>query len=340
MSKELHEYVAKCDICLVHRTAQQKEPLMQHEVVAQPWSKIGADLCELNNRMILVICIYYSNYIEIAKLSSVTSCSIIKEIKAVFARYGIPDIVVTDNGLQFASAESSAFAKTWMFTHNTSAPYHPQSNGKAENAVKTVKNIFTKCLESGQSEFLALLDWCNTPTEGIGTSPALRLMGHRCKTLIPVAGTLLKPSYPTEEDTWAIIGKRQKQQYYYNRHVKPLQPIASGETVRIIPPGEKYWVAGSCMGQVSPCSYHVEIDDSVYRHNRRDLITARQPPIVDIPENTDSQSAQSAAPQPEMPMIPTHPSPVPSPPPFGEQNLCRSQRNQKIPAALKDFVAK
>ena len=76
MSKELREYVAKCDICLSHRIAQQKEPLMQHEVVARPWSKIGADLCELNNRMLLVMCDYYSNYIEIAKLSSVTSRSI------------------------------------------------------------------------------------------------------------------------------------------------------------------------------------------------------------------------------------------------------------------------
>ena len=225
---------------------------MQHEVVARPWSKIGADLCELNNRSLLVICDYYSNYIEVARLSSVTSRSIIKEMKAVFARYGIPDIVVTDNGPQFASAEFSAFAKTWMFNHNTSSPYHPQSNGKAENAVRTVKCIFTKCHESGQSEFLALLDWCNTPTEGVGNSPAQRLMGRHCKTLEPVAGTLLKPNYPTEKDTQTIIGKRQKQQYHYNRHVKPLQPIVTGETVRVIPPGKKSWVAGTCMGQVSP----------------------------------------------------------------------------------------
>ena len=49
---------------------------------------------------------------------------------------------------------------------------NPQSNAKAENAVKTVKCIFTKCQESGQLESLTLLDWHNTPTEGVGTSPA------------------------------------------------------------------------------------------------------------------------------------------------------------------------
>ena len=87
ISTELREYVAKCDICLSHRTAQQKEPLMQHEVVARPWSKIGADLCELNNRTLLVICDYYSNYIEVARFASVTSRSIIKEMKAVFTQF-------------------------------------------------------------------------------------------------------------------------------------------------------------------------------------------------------------------------------------------------------------
>ena len=153
-----------------------------------------------------------------------TSCSVIKEMKAVFARYGIPDVLVTDNGPQFTSAEFTVFAKSWMFKHTTSSPYHPQSNGKAENAVKTVMHLFTKCQESGQSEYLALLDW-PTHQQGVGTSPAQQLMGRRCKTLFLVAGTLLEPSYPTEDDTPALMNKCQRQAYYYNQHVKPLPPI-------------------------------------------------------------------------------------------------------------------
>ena len=194
-----------------------------------------------------------------------------KEMKAVFARYGIPDVLVTENNPQFASAEFSVFAKTWMFQHKTSSPCHQQSNGKAENAVKIVKRLFTKCRESGQSEFLALLDWRNTPTEGFGTTPAQRLMGRRCKTLVLVAGTLLQPRYSTEEETHALIGSKQRQQRHYNYHVRPLQPVDQGETVRMKLPGQKTWSRGTCLGTFGPRSYEVKVGESIYRRNRRQL---------------------------------------------------------------------
>ena len=83
------------------------------------------------------------------------------------------------------------FAKSWSFNHVTSSPRYRQSNGKAENAVRTVKRLFEKCKETGVAEFQALLDWRNTPSEGMDTSPAQRLMGRRCRTLLPMSESLL-----------------------------------------------------------------------------------------------------------------------------------------------------
>ncbi|KAK2178690.1 hypothetical protein NP493_533g00035 [Ridgeia piscesae] len=80
------------------------------------------------------------------------------------------------------SLRPPSFAKKWAFQHMASSPHYAQSNGKAQNAVNTVKRLFTKCKEDGVSDFLALLDWRNTPSEGMGTSPAQRLMRRRCKT--------------------------------------------------------------------------------------------------------------------------------------------------------------
>ena len=153
MSAELKQYIEKCDICLAHCTSQTKEPLIQHQFLARPWSRVAVDLCELNGRTLLVASDYYSSYIEVSRLTTVTSKAVIKALKEIFARFGIPDEVVSDNGPQFSSAEFAVFAKTWSFAHVTSSPTHAQSNGKAESAVKTVKRLFTKCQESGHSEY-------------------------------------------------------------------------------------------------------------------------------------------------------------------------------------------
>ena len=59
MATKLRENISKCDVCLAHRTGQAKEPLLQHEVLARPWSKAAADLCELDNCTLLVISDYY-----------------------------------------------------------------------------------------------------------------------------------------------------------------------------------------------------------------------------------------------------------------------------------------
>ena len=123
---------------------------------------------------------------------------------------------------------SQVFAKTRAFEH-----------GKSENAVKTVKRLFKKCRDSGESEFKALLDWRNTPPAGVGTSPAQRLMGRHCKTFPPVAGTLLLQRHSTKSETRGLLGMKRRQQYYANQHTKPLAPIESGDTIRMRLPGKK-----------------------------------------------------------------------------------------------------
>ena len=95
---EIKEYISKCDVCMTHRMGQGKELILQHKFIALPWAKVTADLCEFDNRVLLVVSDYYSNFIKVACLSNLTSCAVIKELKVTFARYGVLDTLVTDIG--------------------------------------------------------------------------------------------------------------------------------------------------------------------------------------------------------------------------------------------------
>ena len=118
-------------------------------------------------------------------------------------------------------------SKTYEFDHVTSSPTYPQSNGRVENAVKTAQRIMLKALEAGSDPYLGFLDFRNTPTEGLGTSPAQRLFGRRTKTLLPTAGRLLtQPEFDTTSQL--LHAQKNKQAFYYNNGTKELRPLEPG----------------------------------------------------------------------------------------------------------------
>ena len=132
MNDEIKDYISQCSTCSEMQGNQQKEPLIPHEIPDRVWSKVGVDLFTYRSREVLVTVDYFSDYLEIDLFSDTTASTISNCLQQHFSRHGIPDVVISDNGPQFRSAEFNAFATEWKFEHLTSSPYHSQSNGKAE----------------------------------------------------------------------------------------------------------------------------------------------------------------------------------------------------------------
>ena len=80
-------------------------------------------------------------------------------------------MIISDNGPQFVSREFKVFAQEYGFTHVTSSPRYPCSNGEVERAVRTIKNLLKKAADPHD----ALLLYCATLLNN-GYSPAELLM--------------------------------------------------------------------------------------------------------------------------------------------------------------------
>ena len=232
---------------------------------ANPWQKVGTDLFVWDNATYLLVVDYYSHFIEIAKLSRTTSQGVIDHLKSIFARHGIPQVVVSDNGPQYASSLFKDFANQYGFHHNTSSPRYPQANGEAERAVQTVKRLLLK----SKDPYLALLSYRSTPLK-IGYSPAELLMGRNLRSNLPTTQQQLKPHTPNQKKVrFKDLNIEESQKRYYDRRhrVKDMPPLRTGVGVWI--PDQD--IHGTVQAEHSTRSYTVCTPSGIIRQNRRDL---------------------------------------------------------------------
>ena len=101
--------------------------------------------------MFLVVVDAHSKWPEVIPVSSTTSSSTIGVLRDLFARFGIPEEIVSDNGTQFVSEDFQAFIRSNGIRHITSALYHPATNGLADRAVQTSSRLYVPCIKA-QSE--------------------------------------------------------------------------------------------------------------------------------------------------------------------------------------------
>ena len=162
----------------------------------------------------------------------------------------MPDIVVSDNGPQYASKKFKAFATNYGFTHVTSSPLSQQSNGEAERAVRTIKTI----LKKNDDPYLGLMAYRSTPLQN-GASPCQLLMGREIRTRY----------------------RRQQAVTFNRRHGAhtDLPTLNEGETVLIRDQNRHGQVIEK---STSPRSYVVQTDQgSTIRRNRGSLIALPSP---------------------------------------------------------------
>ena len=295
MNAEIKDFISKCSTCQTYQPEQCREPLQPYPVPLRPWSVVGEDLFQLGQQHFLIIVDYWSGFFEVQELQKVTSKTVINASKVQFARHGIPKTVISDNGPQFTSVEFAQFAKEWQFHHQTSSPHYPQSNGRAENAVKTCKILMKKAKASGEEPLLALLDWRNTPTESIGTSPAQRLMGRRTRTLLPTHQNLLSAEKETKKK---LEDAKAKQAKSYNKKCQSLKPLQQGSAIRMRLPADKHWSLGTCVRSLNNRSHEVEVCGKRYRRNRRHLRATNEsppPPSVGLEHGGAQDEASQTA---------------------------------------------
>ena len=191
MDKDVEKFCGVCHGCQVTSGFDPPE-LMSHVFPpSAPWQDCGADLLLPlpTGENILVVIDYYSRFLEVAIMKSTTSAKIIEALTPMFARFGFPFSLRTDNGPQFVSKEFEAFLRTNGIEYRKSTPSWPQASGEVERQNRSS----LKCLQIAHLEgknwraelLVSLTAYRSTPQTTTGTTPCYMMFGREVRSKLP-----------------------------------------------------------------------------------------------------------------------------------------------------------
>ncbi|UYV65477.1 K02A2.6-like [Cordylochernes scorpioides] len=191
MDSSIEIITKNCRTCLSNESLppQRTESWPKY---AGPWRRVHMDYFNFKNKLFLLAVDSFSSWVEVSEVPSTSAYFCINFMRNCIARYGFPQVVVSDNGPPFFSSDFGDFLSKNGISHVTSPPYHPKSNGQAEVSVREVKKLLKKQLyENEQVELdLALsraLFFIRTDVNiRKGTSPAELFLGRKIRSRLSV----------------------------------------------------------------------------------------------------------------------------------------------------------
>ena len=294
MDQDLERKVRSCQVCQENRKSPASAPLHPWEYPSKPWSRLHVDYAgPFMGKMILVIVDAHSKWIDCHIGTAATSEATTERLRATFATHGLPDMVVSDNATCFSSGHFKEFCEGNGIVHVTSAPYHAASNGLAERAVQTVKDVLKKVseesLQTKMSRFL--FNYRITPQTTTGLSPAELLMKRKLKTRLD----LLHPDLQGKVQKKQMKMKENHDVQAKSHSFQVGQPVFA----KNFSAGSK-WIPAIISETTGPVSYKVTLQDGQLVRRHVDQVRIRYAdPSPDVTTNLpESISTTPAAIEP------------------------------------------
>ncbi|XP_052750706.1 uncharacterized protein K02A2.6-like [Galleria mellonella] len=270
IDKDIQNFLKRCTLCQASRSNTNAAPVYPWGVPPEPWYRLHIDFAgPFFGYMWLIVIDAYTKWLEIIPMKSTTSRSTISHLDTIFATFGVPKYIVTDNGPQFISDEFKTHCQNIGITHIRTTPYHPRTNGLAERAVRTFKERLLasdKSIDLHERLSRILQAYRNTTRRSTNRTPFEAMFGRPMRTTFD----LLKPNIQDDLERMRLY-----------KELRPTQKV-------VVPPtykhGDKVWVnkptgkgsdAGIIIKRNGPYSYEVQFSNGVRQRKHSDHLRPR-----------------------------------------------------------------
>ena len=285
--EDINQFQAACRTC---RRIAPSNPSLPHtaqpDMPTYPFESVVADFFSFEGRNYLAMADRYSNWISLFKLVKDDAYNLLQALRDYSTCFGIPRRLSSDGASIFTAAETENFCKRWGISQRISSSYFPQSNKRAEVAVKSCKRMVRDNLKpdgslDGDRLARALLVHRNTPDPATGVSPAQIVFGRQVRDHLPT------PLHKLDlRSDWQRAAKLREECFMKRHYAKCEDPPSKGKLLPPLIPGDTVYVqdqdgrtprqwnkSGKVLEALPHDSYLIRIDGSynTTRRNRKFL---------------------------------------------------------------------
>ena len=306
INNDIENIISSCKECQDGLPSNPKEPIIHKPRPMRPFQEIATDFCSHAGQQYLINVDCHTDWPDIIPMGqNTTAYHLTKALRGCFCRTGVPDKLWSDQGPQFTSKPFHDFMQQWGIEHITSSPRYPQSNGKAEATVKSMKKLIKSAwngrIVDDDKLTRALLQYRNTPSRKDGLSPAQKLYGHPIQDTLPAhrKAFLLEWQRPVAEAEQQAITTQETVEQSYNQHARPLPLITIGSHVAVQNHETKQWDIYGTITDIGPhrryfiktCGGNVLVRNRRFIRRRVPLVpTSSTPHQAPVPPRRSSRS--------------------------------------------------
>ena len=209
LHRDVAEWCRTCPECQKTSWASRysKAPLIPLPIVEEPFSRIVRDIVgplprsRSGNKFSLVVCDYATRYPEAMPLKSTIAEHVAEELINLFARVGIPQEILTDQGANFTSSLLVELYRLLKVKPICTSPYHPQTDGYVERFNGPLKSMLRKAATEDWDKLISyqLFTYREVPQASTGFSPLQLVYGRQVRGPLDVLKEewKLESEYPT-----------------------------------------------------------------------------------------------------------------------------------------------
>ena len=213
VSSDVTRFCRSCDICqrTVPRGRVPRIPLGKMPVIDVPFKRVAVDLVgpihpitARKNRYILTVVDCATRYPEAVALPNIETVTVAEALVDIFARVGVPNEILSDQGTQFTSSLMREVSRLLSVKQLTTTPYHPTCNGLVERFNGTLKQLLRRICADRPSDwdrYLAsvLFAYRETPQSSMGFSPFELIYGRCVRGPLSILKELWSGQAPSDE---------------------------------------------------------------------------------------------------------------------------------------------